>query len=166
MKRQWIVRLLLLIAGGIIMCLFLIPIRSGASVNIGGITGIFIALIFMLYGLLMRSWNQWIRDICQRRIGRIVCHAVDILIICITLLVSVETVLLIKAVNQAPSENANVVVLGCRVYGERPRLSMKQRLDAAYQYLMEKPDTICILSGVPINNLFIYRIENITKKTR
>jgi len=40
-----------------------------------------------------------------------------------------------------------VVVLGCRVYGERASLSMVERLDAAYDYLVEHPQSVCVLSG-------------------
>lgn len=40
-----------------------------------------------------------------------------------------------------------VVVLGAGVNGTVPSLSLQDRLDAAYAYLVNHPDTICIVSG-------------------
>lgn len=42
---------------------------------------------------------------------------------------------------------AYVVVLGAGVHGTTPSLSLRSRLDAAYDYLMAHPDTIAIVSG-------------------
>lgn len=40
-----------------------------------------------------------------------------------------------------------VVVLGAGLHGSTPSLSLRSRIDAAYQYLTEHPDAICIVSG-------------------
>lgn len=40
-----------------------------------------------------------------------------------------------------------VIVLGCRVIGEKPSLMLQERLDAAYSYLTKNPDAVAILSG-------------------
>lgn len=40
-----------------------------------------------------------------------------------------------------------IVVLGAQVKGTQPSLSMSERLDAAYPYLMSHPDVICVVSG-------------------
>lgn len=40
-----------------------------------------------------------------------------------------------------------VVVLGAGVNGTVPSLSLRERLDAAYDYLTEFPESICIVSG-------------------
>lgn len=40
-----------------------------------------------------------------------------------------------------------VVVLGAGLHGSTPSLSLRSRLDAAYEYLTANPDTICIVSG-------------------
>ena len=40
-----------------------------------------------------------------------------------------------------------IIVLGAGVNGTTPSLSLRDRLDAAYQYLVANPDTICIVSG-------------------
>lgn len=40
-----------------------------------------------------------------------------------------------------------VVVLGAGVNGTKPSLSLRERLDAAYEYLIAYPDAICVVSG-------------------
>lgn len=40
-----------------------------------------------------------------------------------------------------------IVVLGAQVRKNGPALTLKYRLDTAYEYLTENPDTICIVSG-------------------
>lgn len=47
-----------------------------------------------------------------------------------------------------PDEGAGyVIVLGAQVRGNTPSYNLVQRLDAAYDYLQENPETIAILSG-------------------
>ena len=50
-----------------------------------------------------------------------------------------------------------VVVLGAGVNGTRPSLSLQERIDAAYDYLVAYPDPVCIVSGGQGNG------ENITE---
>ncbi len=40
-----------------------------------------------------------------------------------------------------------IVVLGAQMRDHRPSTIFKFRLDAAYEYLMENPETVCIVSG-------------------
>lgn len=40
-----------------------------------------------------------------------------------------------------------IIVLGAAVHGTVPSLSLRERLDAAYDYLTANPGTICIVSG-------------------
>lgn len=40
-----------------------------------------------------------------------------------------------------------LVVLGCGVHGTRPSLSLQNRINAAYAYLQDHPDVICVVSG-------------------
>lgn len=40
-----------------------------------------------------------------------------------------------------------IVVLGAGVNGDRPSLTLQERINAAYGYLCEHPDTLCVVSG-------------------
>ncbi len=47
----------------------------------------------------------------------------------------------------ADLENETVVVLGCKVNGDRPSQMLRRRLDAAADYLHANPDANCIVTG-------------------
>lgn len=50
--------------------------------------------------------------------------------------------------NQKPPENAEcVIILGAAVHNDRPSRALKQRIDAAYSYLLENPETIAVCTG-------------------
>lgn len=44
-------------------------------------------------------------------------------------------------------ECGRLIVLGAGVNGTVPSLSLRERLDAAYDYLQEHPNTVCVVSG-------------------
>ena len=50
---------------------------------------------------------------------------------------------------QPPAElqGETVIVLGCKVNPTAPSLSLQERIDAAYEYLMDNPNTIAVVSG-------------------
>lgn len=64
------------------------------------------------------------------------------------LILVLETLMLTAAYSK-PEEDADVViVLGCGIFPDgNLTLSLKNRLDAAYDYLIEHPDADCIVSG-------------------
>lgn len=43
--------------------------------------------------------------------------------------------------------SVTVLVLGCKVKGSIPSQSLKRRLESAFKYLNENPNTVCIVSG-------------------
>ena len=45
------------------------------------------------------------------------------------------------------ASSGTVVVLGCKINGEEPSLTLKGRLDAACEYLIENPDVPVVVSG-------------------
>ncbi|MBP3611298.1 MAG: YdcF family protein [Lachnospiraceae bacterium] len=146
-KIWWIVRLVLMAAAVTGFAVFAVPLSISVSVNIGNVTGIAVAAVLFFYGLFMpgvhRILNLWKKHKILRWLYRgILCG-----IALIALLVVVESGCMLYAANQKPEPGATVVVLGCRVYGERASLSMRERLDAAYEYLMEHGDSVCVLSG-------------------
>ena len=47
----------------------------------------------------------------------------------------------------AETESDYLIVLGAGVNGTTPSLSLQERLDAAYDYLLAHPHTICVVSG-------------------
>ena len=71
------------------------------------------------------------------------------ILLCIGLLVVGSTeAIIIKASFGDPKQHCDyMVVLGAGVHGDEPSLSLRNRIDAAYDYLTEHPDVIAVLSG-------------------
>ena len=70
-------------------------------------------------------------------------------ILCIGLLVAgITEALIIKASFGSPGEACEyVVVLGAKVRKDGPSVSLRNRIDGAYEYLTEHPGAIAIVSG-------------------
>lgn len=138
---------LLLIVSVIVVLWFSLPIMTSGSFNIGSFTGIAVGSIFFLYVIFQKRINKLIVKWAQHSVKRwIVWGAVAIVIIILGLVI-IESICLVRAACKKPSPDSTVVVLGCRVYGEKPSLSLVERLDAAYKYLTEHKDAVCVLSG-------------------
>jgi len=78
---------------------------------------------------------------------RIFTKAVITFIVAAVLFFTVISGLMINAIYQEPASEATLIVLGCQVLGVTPSDVLAQRLETAYQYLLDKPDAVAILSG-------------------
>ena len=135
-------RVLFFIALAGLLC-FLAPV----SLNIGNATGIIMCMLLLAYSLWMPKVNALIIDWAKHRKMRWILRGTTAILCFVVLLVIVETGCMIRAAGKEPVENTTLVVLGCRVYGERASLSMVERLESAYEYLAENEEAVCILSG-------------------
>ena len=148
-KGKWrsLICVLLMIFAAICFAWFALPLTLSVSLNIGNVTGLVISVLLFLYGL----WMPWInKKIMKWRVHKVftwLYRGILGVIAVIALLVVVESACMVMAANKEPKSEATVVVLGCRVYGDRASLSMEERLDAAYVYLTEHPEVSCVLSG-------------------
>ena len=117
------------------------------GIGIGNVTGVVVAVLFLLYMKYMPQVHAKIPVLWKDKKMRMPIVLVGAMIVTIFLLVIVETSCMISACNKTPAENATVVVLGCKVNGNRPRLSLEERLVEAYDYLNENPEAACIVTG-------------------
>lgn len=72
--------------------------------------------------------------------------AVALAVALILLFIGVSVYMVVAACRPAP-ENATVVVLGAGLKGDRPSRTLRERLDAAVEYLNAHPEAPCIVSG-------------------
>ena len=113
----------------------------GLGMRFSGILLLGIAAL-LLVGLLLRRWEQrskagkWCR-----RMFSVSCGLV------ISLLVSLETNVLMNRGGMPAIPADAVIVLGAGVNGTEPSLSLRTRLDAALDYLEENPDVPVVLTG-------------------
>lgn len=143
----WVLRVVLMIIAALCFLWFALPLTLSVSLNIGNVTGLAVSVLLFFYGLFM----PWVHGILAKwrkhKVLRFLHWGILGIIALVALLVVIESTCMIVAANKEPEPGATVVVLGCRVYGERASLSMVERLDAAYEYLTEHPESKCVLSG-------------------
>ncbi|MBQ7088736.1 MAG: YdcF family protein [Clostridia bacterium] len=65
----------------------------------------------------------------------------------VALLATAVSALMIHAAAAPPREGATVIVLGSKIYGDRPSRMMRQRLDAAAARLEADPAAHCVVTG-------------------
>lgn len=126
---KWIFPLFFIVLG-----IFLMNFTHGHSFlglicfGISGVTIIF----FLLHGLKNR-WPQRIFTI----------------LLCLGLVAyGITELFIISASRGNPDVSCDyIVVLGAKVNGTAPSLTLAERIDAAYDYLTAHPDTVAILSG-------------------
>ncbi len=137
----------LLIICGAFAVWFIIPIAFSGIVNIGNLTGIAVFGALFLGIFFFDRVSGFISKLKSKKAGKAALSLVCIVLTAVIALTAVETVLMVGATFKSPEPSSTVVVLGCRVYGERPSRMMVARLKAAEKYLKENPQSACILSG-------------------
>lgn len=134
-------------AGALCAVWFLLPFIFHRILNIGNATGLAVCAAVMVYACFMKKINLFLKNFRKKKSGRLITDAACICAATVLFLVIAETGCMIKAACSTPESGSTVVVLGCKVRGEKPTLILQKRLDAAYDYLMEHPDSVCVLSG-------------------
>ena len=142
-----IFRFIGVVIGVIALLWFMLPFLVAGILNIGNVTGIVVALLFVMYMTFFPMIHEGIRSLWKKQGMKWLLGGCVAVVALIALLAVVETGCIVRANMKKPAENATAVVLGCRVYGERASLSLVERLEAAYDYLTENPEAACVVSG-------------------
>lgn len=142
-----IVRILLFFAGAAGFMGLVMPLIKRRILNIGNAAGLTVCAGIMLYALFLPRVNKLLARWWQYKVGKVILSIVGFGIVVGIVLVIAMSVCIIRAAYVKPAQNATAVVLGCRVYGDRPSLILTERMDAALLYLNENPDAVCIASG-------------------
>ncbi|MFV0598770.1 MAG: YdcF family protein, partial [Bacteroidales bacterium] len=70
-----------------------------------------------------------------------------VLVFGVVLFIFLES-LIISKINSVPEKNCEyIIILGAQIKGNRVSNALKQRLDAAYDYIIDNPSTKIIVSG-------------------
>ncbi len=138
------IRILKILIGAAGWIWFMIPVVFSGIFSLGNAAGLLFFGVLFLWGVFQKKLLSFAKEKKWARALRgilITGYASFIL------LFSVETVLMINAINARPPEDATVVVLGCAVKGTSPSQMLSLRIDAAEKYLRENPDAVAVLSG-------------------
>lgn len=140
-------QIILIIISAVILVWFALPLFLSGNLNIGNCTGIALSILLFLYALFQKRVHQLGTAWLQHSVKRWIVWGIAAVAVLIMVFVIVESACMIRAASRKPDAASTVVVLGCRVYGERASLSLEERLEAAYAYLIKDTDAACVLSG-------------------
>ncbi|MBE6565230.1 MAG: YdcF family protein [Ruminococcaceae bacterium] len=144
-KRERTVRLIL---GGAGLCLFVLFLPAVSFVfNVGTIAGLMLSFLIVLAALFYPVGKKLVSALAKRRGGRVLMRTVCVLCALFVLYALIVGVLLVMYAFRAPIGGETVIVLGCKVNGERPSGMLIERLDIAAAYLDGNPSAVCIVSG-------------------
>ena len=144
---KWILRVLVFLAGCVMLQWALAPLLTSGIFNAGvvalGLGGLIAILATIFYPtvwyILQLMWTKrW------RRILLLVIMGIILVLLVLFLVVSG---LMIHAAAKEPPENATVIVLGAALRDDQPSTMLAARLDAAANYLERNPESVCIVSG-------------------
>ena len=128
-KREWMLWIVIAVQIGFAILLWTFPQAGYRIVSAIPLTIVGLLLVFRF---------------CRKPV-RIAASAV--LAVGAAALLAVE-IPIVKAANEPPEPDADyIVVLGAAVYGEEPSITLRHRLEGAYDYLHENPRTKAVLSG-------------------
>ena len=142
------IRIITALAGAAGIFVFILPVVTGRILNIGNMTGLAVSLVLLFYGIGQPRVNAMIAQ--GWREGGLIRGLLifaGILLTAIIVTVLILTGMIVCSALKKPAPDANAVVLGCEVKGERPSRMLTARMDAAIEYLEEHPDLCCVLSG-------------------
>ena len=142
-----IASIIMIVLGLLGLFLFGMPIGI-IGMNMGNATGIVIAVILLFCGMFRKFVGKILAVLWDSKAGKICLSFAGVVVAVIVVLVVVETFLIVRsALDRPKSQDVTMVVLGCKVNGTNPSLTLKSRLDAAYEYLSENESVSCIVSG-------------------
>lgn len=139
-----IICVLLIALGTLLIGLSVISALVSTAITIGMVAPAALGLLTAIYAVLRLGRKGPVLRRRWLRVAIIVCLIAGLL-----LAVVLETLMSVAAYREPPEEDAGfVIVLGCGVFPDgQLTLSLKNRLDAAYEYLAAHEDTLCIVSG-------------------
>lgn len=84
----------------------------------------------------------------QPKAARVLGIIVTVILIVGFLMVSITGILILNTAFSEPEEHCEyIVVLGAQVKSYGPSASLQERIDRAYEYLIQHPDTVAIVTG-------------------
>lgn len=133
--------------GAIFFLWFAVPLVARGIINLGNLTGMCLSGFLICYGIWQKRIHTCLIILWKSRGGRAVLFAAALFAVVIVITGTAETILIVRAALRTPPEGTTAVVLGCSVKGTKPSTILWERINAAYAYLNEHPDALCVLSG-------------------
>lgn len=140
MKLTWLRIVLIVIGLACIVYTGFLVMHS--NFNLGVMLPAVIGTPLVLYGVFFLQINAWRDMLGFMRTGVFIIYALFILII------AIASICMFTVPTANMKEDADVIiVLGAAVRNGKVTKTLQQRLDLAYEYLVEHEETMCVVSG-------------------
>lgn len=109
----------------------------------------FLGLVcFAIAGVIGIYYGLWSLRRRHEKIAKAMLYVLSLALCCGLIVVALTGYLIYYTAQTAvPKEMDYVLVLGCRVREDGPSEALQDRIQAAYRYLKEYPQAVCIVSG-------------------
>ncbi|HBH96131.1 MAG TPA: YdcF family protein [Ruminococcaceae bacterium] len=116
--------------------------------NIGVIFGLFMFSALLAVTVFWQGVKALVKKIMAHRGLKILFFSLCGIFGALVIYAFVLSGLMLKSALTAPQNPDVAIVLGCKVQKSgNPSLMLSKRIDAAYEFLSDNPDVICIVSG-------------------
>lgn len=146
MKRR-IIQVIIIVISSVFLAWFLIPVFTSVGWKIGNVTGVAVFAVLLLYGIFFDRVNSFLKELWKKKWGKFLEILAAVILAVIFSLAAVTYGCILSASNEKPVPGETAVVLGCKVNGTVPSLTLVSRLETAWSYLSENPEAMCIVCG-------------------
>ncbi len=142
-----IVSIIMIVLGLTGLFIFGLPVGF-IGFNMGNSTGIVLSIMLISGGIFKKCVVKIIKAMSGSLLGKLCLGTGGLIVAVILVLAIVETCFIVSAaLNKPQKDDVTVVVLGCKVNGTSPSLTLQSRLEAAYEYLVDNESAKCVVSG-------------------
>lgn len=140
------VRILMIFAGVFFLLLFIAPLFAHI-LNIGNALGMAGSALLILWGIFFNPLTELKNKIKSTKKGKFIFNisATGVIAAALSFFIALGATLA-SSITNADGQKT-VIVLGCAVMGDQPSWMLLHRIESAYEYLEENPDSVAILSG-------------------
>lgn len=135
-------KLILILIGIIIFITYAFPL-IWAKINVGNIFGILLGVMFILTGITLDE----IIKLCENTIIKALFLAALTIFIIFLILFFITLSKIIAHCSGNATDEGVIIILGCRVKGDKPTRALSSRCKAGYEHLIKNKNSIAILSG-------------------
>lgn len=140
------VRIILFILFTLMLWWYLLPIAANI-INVGNVCGALICLAGMAVTAFYAKFRGLLSLINKSTAGALFIRIAAAVTVCAFIYTAAALTMITVYARKTPEKSSTVVLLGCKVNGTTPSLMLNRRISAAYRYLNEHEDAVCVLSG-------------------
>lgn len=121
-----IIHILTILIGAVFFIWFSIPLFTHRILNIGNLTGLVVSGILLLGGIFYKNFQQGIFYLQKKFSWKVCDWYCNSCCECCSDNCNYRNRFYRKGINKKPKENATLIVLGCKVYGEHASRSLRK----------------------------------------